>query len=193
MSDEIRVTGIDPSFSNFGYAHGTLNMETGVLTNLQVELRESPPVKAKKQVRQNSKDLERAQIQFEGLSNICKQSDMVFVEIPVGSQSARAMASYGVCIGLLASIQIPMIQVTPTEVKVAATNKKTASKKEMIEWATQAYPDAGWLTKKVKGIVSFTDKNEHPADALAAIYAGVKTEQFQQLLAMRKKLKGFTL
>ena len=28
---------------------------------------------------------------------------LAFVEVPVGSQSARAMASYGVCIGVLAS------------------------------------------------------------------------------------------
>lgn len=105
------------------------------------------------------------------------------------TNKTRSMASYGVCIGLIASIEKAMIQVTPSEVKVAATNKKTASKKEMIEWATGAYPDAGWFTKKQKGVVSFIDKNEHPADALAAIHAGAKTDQFKQLLAMQ----GFLL
>lgn len=68
-----------------------------------------------------------------------KDVNMVVVEVPVGSQSARSMASYGICIGILASITKPMIQVTPTEVKMATVGSKTASKQDMIDWATSAY------------------------------------------------------
>lgn len=88
------------------------------------------------------------------------------------------MASYGVCIGILGGITIPTIQVTPTEVKLVATGSKTASKQDMIDWAVKQYPNAKWLTKTQKGITSLVSKNEHLADALATIHAGVLTDEF---------------
>lgn len=105
------------------------------------------------------------------------------VEIPVGSQSARSMASYGICIGVVASIDKPLIQVTPAEVKLVATGSKTASKDDMIKWATEMYPEGQWLTTNKKGVVSFVNKNEHMADAIAAMHAGVKTDQFKGMLS----------
>lgn len=181
---KLTVLGIDPSLSNFGYAKGQLDLDTGILSDVAISLVESPPMdkKQSKQVRKNSQDLIRSQIHFKALKAITDGVDLIFVEIPVGSQTARAMTSYGICIGLLASLNDnAMIQVTPSEVKVAATGKKTASKKEMIDWAYNNYPDAGWKHKKEKGEYSLVNSNEHPADALAAIHAGVRTDQFKQI------------
>jgi hypothetical protein len=126
-----------------------------------------------------SLDLKRAEVLYTNLHEALRGVDLVCVEIPVGSQSARAMASYGMCIGIIASIKQPLIQVTPTEVKQAATRSKTATKAEMIKWATDTYPDAPWLTVRRKGALEYVAKNEHLADALAAIHAGVKTDQFK--------------
>lgn len=179
------LAGLDPSLSNFGMVKGSLSGELFTLTDLTLVTSE-PDNKNKKQVRKNSDDLNRARKLHQGLMSFIKDVDLLFVEIPVGSQSARSMASYGICLGLLGSIQIPMIQVTPAEVKLAATGSKTASKSAMITWATTQFPDAGWFTRKVKGVVSYTNKNEHPADALAAIYAGVRTDQYQQITAFNK-------
>lgn len=89
------------------------------------------------------------------------------------------MASYGVCIGVLASSSTPFIQVTPNEVKLAGTNKKTATKAQMIEWATKTYPYVNWFTNQKKGITTFSAKNEHLADAIACVHAGVKTDLFR--------------
>jgi Holliday junction resolvasome RuvABC endonuclease subunit len=113
---------------------------------------------------------------------------VVFAEVPVGSQSSRAMCSYGVCIGLLAGLaaRVPLIQVQPTEVKLAAVGTKTASKEEMIEWATGLYPQLPWFTTKRKGVTTFSAKNEHIADAIAAIYAGILTDEFKRMIAMWK-------
>lgn len=80
-----------------------------------------------------------------------------------------------------------MIQVTPNEVKLAACKKKTASKAEMIEWATSHFPDAPWLTHKSKGELILSSKNEHLADALGAIVAGTKTDQFKYMMAAFKQ------
>lgn len=177
----LKVAGLDPSMSNFGMVKGDLDLKLGsfIITDLLLEETKSD-TKNKKSVRKNSDDLNRARKIHTALKTFIEDVDMVFVEIPVGSQSARAMASYGMCIGIIGSITQAMIQVTPTEVKVAATGNKTASKADMIDWATKTYPYAEWLTKKVKGVVTHVNKNEHLADAVAAIHAGVKTDEFIQ-------------
>ena len=92
------------------------------------------------------------------------------------------MASYGICIGVLTNCRCGVIEVTPTEVKVAATGSKTATKEEMIDWAYKKYRDAyGWLTRKQSGQYVLKKENEHLADAIGAINAGLKTSQWKQL------------
>lgn len=184
----ITVVGLDPSMANFGIATGILDLDSGTFFGLEIEVVDTAPGKTK-QVRKNSDDLERARKISKTLSSLLLGADLVCVEIPVGSQSARAMASYGMCIGVLASINIPMIQLTATELKVAATGNKNASKKDMIDWATKLYPNTNWYTKKVKGVTTFTNKNEHVADATAAIHAAVKTDEFKLIkLALNAKV-----
>lgn len=96
------------------------------------------------------------------------------------------MKSYGVCMGVLAGIGIPMIQVTPDEVKRAGAGKKTASKAEMIHWAVHQYPDASWLRQKRNGVMELLMKNEHLADAVAAVRAGMATDEYKRMtLVMR--------
>lgn len=188
---EIKILGLDPSMSNFGMAMGLLNLGDGSLNQLNLNLIEAPAEPKNKSVRQNSMDLERARSIYNRMTETIElfKPDIICVEIPVGSQSARAMASYGMCIGLIASIQVPLIQVTPAEVKLAACKSKVATKQQMIDWAASTYPDANWCKRKLKGVQVLTDKNEHLADALGAIYAGVRTDQFKQLRAVFSKGK----
>jgi hypothetical protein len=173
---------------NWGIASGDLNLSTGILkiTSLAVT---NPVLPKGKQVRQNSKDLEAANQLAAGAWEAVKGAQAIFVEVPVGSQSARAMASYGLCVGILGSMRangIPFYEVTPTEVKLAATNNKTATKNQMIKWATEEYPYADWPTQTQKGVTRIVEgKAEHMADAIAAIHAGVKTQMFQQTLRLR--------
>lgn len=189
----MRIAGIDPSLSNFGMAKGYLQFpEDGpqfYLENLQLQESKSDKANAKV-VRKNSDDLNRAKTLHDALHQFIDDVELVIVEVPVGSQSARSMASYGICIGLLASIGTPMIQVTPTEVKIAATGRKTASKAEMIDWATNYYPDANWLRHKQKGQMVLGNKNEHLADAVGAVFAGIATDTFNQMLAFRSSLRS---
>ncbi len=102
---------------------------------------------------------------------------------------ARAMASYGICAGILGALRtqgVPLYELTPTEVKLAAGQKKDASKKQMIAWATQLHPEAKWPTYKSNGKVVLSEaKAEHQADAVAAIYAGIASNSFQQLLSLQ--------
>lgn len=183
----IRVGGWDPSLSNFGMVKGDLDLDTGLFEPIELKLVTTSATK-NKTTRTNSDDLRRSRELFKGVHEFFTDVELVFVELPVGSQSSRAQTSYGVCIGVAASIKAPLIECTASQLKLAVTNNKTASKAAMIQAMTTLYPELNWLTKKSKGVVSYTDANEHLADALAAIHAGVQTEQFKELLIVFKSI-----
>lgn len=185
----ITVLGVDPSLRNFGLVLADLNLDTMKFQVKEMNLAKSEAdAKKGKVVRKNSEDLDRARLLHEAFQEACSKAKFCFVEVPVGSQSARAMASYGICIGVLASCPIPMIQVTPTEVKVAGTGIKTATKQEMIEAAVAEHPEAKWLTRRLKGELTLVDANEHLADATFAIEAGIKTTEFRAAASMMRSV-----
>lgn len=190
---KLKLLGLDPSMSNFGIAKMTLDLDDMALTLDDLVLVKTEPEadkKKRKAVRQNSLDLERGRILHDALIQHAQGCQIAVAEVPVGSQSARAMASYGVCIGVLSACPIPMIQVTPSEVKVAGFGVKSATKDEMIEWALQTYPAGPWLMRKAAGQMVPTAANEHLADAVAAVHAGIHTDQFRQATALMRGLKA---
>ena len=185
----INVCGQDPSLRNWGLAIGTLNLDTFKLTITKLDV-VCAEISKHKQVRQNSLDLESAYQLYQGAVYAAKDAHAVFVEVPVGSQSARAMASYGICVGVLGALRAnnrSFYEVTPTEVKMASYGSKTASKEQMIKWAMFKHPEANWPMKKENGINSVVMcKAEHMADAIGAIYAGITSNLFKQTLSLTK-------
>lgn len=182
---QITVVGFDPSLTNWGIAEAILNLTTGVL-GTPVLTTVSPEEITTKSVRTNSRDLHRAEQLATAALKAARAAKVIFVEVPVGSQSARAMASYGICLGVLAAIRaegLPLIEVTPTEVKVAMTGNKNATKQQMIDAAMSEYPHAHFPTHNGKLSMS---KAEHVADAIGAIHAGAATPMFQNLLRILK-------
>ena len=181
---KITVLGIDPSLTNMGLCVGeidTLHHAVGIhcmeVTLLHLVRTE---VQNKKTVRKSSDDLRRAQELHTELHRVIAKHkpQMIFTEVPSGSQSAVSAKGLGIAVGVLASITRPLIQVSQQEVKMASVGKKTASKEEMIDWATRLYPEAEWLTHRGKLVAH----NEHLADAVAVINAGICTDEFKRLL-----------
>lgn len=182
MSDKkMRIIGVDPSLRNTGIVFGTLDLESLEFDVHRVELTETEKSKSKT-VRKSSDDYDRCQALHEALRAAAKEADMAFVEMPIGSQNAAAMLSYGACISLIASLEIPVIQCSPREVKECATGDKLATKEEMIAWATNKFPKANWLTRGGK----YLAKNEHLADACGAINAGIEGYEFKALVKMMR-------
>lgn len=182
----IPVLGLDPSLRSWGIAEGQLDLETGVLTCLNLTVIETVNGKSK-QVRQNSKDLESAEQLAVAAITAAKKAKVIFAEVPVGSQSASAMKSYGVCIGVLAAMRalgLQIIEVTPTEVKKTFTGDKNATKEKMIETALEWYPTANFPRDRGKADGRILAKAEHVADAIAAIHAGVQTPVFQNVMRL---------
>jgi len=186
---QIKVVGQDPSLRNWGLAVGLYDLDSRTLKITQLGL--TCPVLSKgKQVRQNSLDLESAYQLYLGAVMAAREAHAVFVEVPVGSQSARAMASYGICVGVLGALRaegIPFYEVSPAEVKLAGYGAKTATKEQMISWAMKAHPEANWplYSQHGQSLVSEA-KAEHQADAIAAIYAGLASNPFKQALPFMK-------
>jgi Holliday junction resolvasome RuvABC endonuclease subunit len=183
MSNIIQVIGVDPALRNFGFAHAKLDLDTMSFEVEKVSLVKTSAAKSKT-TRKNSDDLDRCRAQYLGLKEAEKSARIAFVEMPVGSQSARAMMSYGACMALVAALDIPVIQLTPNEVKIAAVDDKNATKREMIDWAFNLFPNAGWLTSRGRLI----DDNEHMADAIGAINAGLQNSEFQAIVAMMRRV-----
>lgn len=185
---EVPVVGFDPSMTHWGIAEGTLDMDTGYLTI--TDLQTVVPVKLQgKQVRQNSQDIRVAKQLAAAALAAAKGKLYIFAEVPVGSQSARGMASYAMCIGILGMMQATgatIIEVTPLENKLNFTGDKNATKKKMIDQGVSLYPDAPWPRQRGR-IVEGTA--EHMADAIAAIHAGVQTQQFQSILQLVQTIK----
>lgn len=193
---KIRVCGFDPSMNNWGIAAADLDLETGLLDTPVLHLIQPTPIKGK-QVRQNSTDLDQAQQLFAGARPFAESAKVIFAEVPVGSQSARAMASYGICVGVLGSLRamgFQIIEVTASEVKKSMTDDKNASKAAMIAAASGYYPDANWPRHKragsMKGVSwkagDLLSSCEHLADAIGAIHAGCATPIFQNLMRLYK-------
>lgn len=178
----IPVCGFDPSLTHWGIAEGDLDLSTGFLHDPRLTVVEPAKIKTK-QVRQNSIDLDVGRQLALAAFPAAKRAKVVFVECPVGSQSARAMASYGICMGILGSMlvhDIQLIEVTATEVKKAFTGNRNATKQQMIDQALEFYPDANFPRQRGRILKSA----EHVADALGAIHAGVNTPIFQNLMRL---------
>jgi Holliday junction resolvasome RuvABC endonuclease subunit len=181
----IKVVGQDPSLRNWGLATGTYDLDSKKLTIQKVAVTNAV-LPTGKLTRQNSLDLESAYQLYQSSIAAAEGAHAVFVEVPVGSQSARAMASYGICVGVLGALRangIPFFEVNPLEVKLAGAGTKTATKQDMISWAMASHPEAPWPTYKQNGTTMVSEaKAEHMADAVAAIYAGLACNAFKQML-----------
>lgn len=180
---KVNLLGLDPSMNNWGIAVATWCEDDGlVITHLDV----IQPKELKTKARKNAKDVYHAEQLVMRLGPYLDNVDIVVAEVPVGSQSAAAMKGYGMCIALVAminqSIDRPVIQVSPQDVKEVVGNPE-ATKKEVVDWAYDLHPEANWPTYKRNKIdnISYA-KAEHMADSIAALYAGSYTETFSNYM-----------
>lgn len=182
---QVRFISLDTSMSNLGLAWGHWESSTNSYLVEGLKLVHTEPSNIK-QVRKSAQDYERCRALYNGLHDLIKewQPYIAFAEMPTGSQSANGMKSYGISLMLIGTVTVPVVQVTPQEVKVASVGNKQATKPEMIAWAHKKWPHLPWLTYRRDGQDQLTAANEHLADACAAIEAGMRTGQWLQAAAI---------
>ena len=189
MANIIKVAGIDPALSNFGMVRADFDLDTTELRIESVMLVQTSK-DGSKQVRKGSDDLRRCREIVEAMRGFLDGVTLGFAEVPSGgAKSANALKALSMATALLGACPIQLIEVNPAEVKLATVGKRTAAKEDMMDWATEHHPEADWIKYKRNGELLFADKNEHIADAICAIYAGIKTQQFANLTAALRAMK----
>lgn len=183
---KINIAALDGSLKNFGVVKLTYDTDTGALEPYAMHIFKTVPTKHK-QVRKGSDYYARARSIAVGVRDVLDDTALLFAEVPSGGQDYPSVMGFGITIGIYAGLQRDITEVSPGEAKKAAVGTRTASKQEMIAWATELYPNAPWASYRGK----FTLDNEHLADAVAIAHAGIKTPQFQQVLAMLAAAKTF--
>lgn len=171
---KINILGLDPSFRNWGLSKATYDTDSQKLSVLYGEVLTS---KHDLYEKQNQKDLYSACLLTEKLKqHWTNDIDLVCIELPHGSQSARAMVSYGVVLGVLSHFLNTgtfTCIVSASQVK-SIVGHKDASKKEIIQWVTDKHQEFT-LPKTL-------NKAEHIADSIVAIHAVLASKRFEEYL-----------
>jgi hypothetical protein len=144
--------------------------------------------KQRKFVYKNSDDLRRACLLADNLNEFTEDCDLVFMELPEGSQNASGMKSYGICIGVTTAIVDRLVIVTPREVK-ECTGVKNAAKPVMLDWAVKTFPDILWVRERNNPKGRVIQNNHHMADGAAAAVAGINNDEFKKLSKLHHTVK----
>ena len=172
---EVIAVGIDVALAHMGFAKAIVSAKEAKIVEVVELLLVTTKPENKKTVRRSSDRVRRGKELLQEMRRFCCGGTMAIAEVPEGSQDAQAAWALGVATGILCSCPLPLIEVSPREVKLATVRKETASKDEMRRWGYSAFPEAPWKTHGGRR----TKDNEHLADALASIQAGLLTEQFR--------------
>lgn len=167
----INIISFDPSLRNWGIAACTYYK--GTLEVMEVHIAKTNNTKG---IKQNASDIIAATTLYNAIIKGVEWADLICIEVPHGSQSSRAMVSYGVCVALIGVIQTinpNIIQVSANDVKaIVRTNKDhKPTKQEIIDWVKDKHPEANLPT---------TLSAEHICDAIVAVYAAMNTKEFKE-------------
>lgn len=184
----IRVVGIDPGFANTGLVAADVCTSTRAIVELvEMRLITTKAIAAgKSSMRKANDDIGRARQAVTSIRSFIAKHDpkVAFTELmDWGATGKRTVFAFGICYGMIAGIERPqVIEMTPEDLRLAAGLTKGASKPDMIRWASSRFPDAEWKYAKEEGSQTIAHPdgvrhlhkdNEHMADGIAAIQAGL--------------------
>ena len=167
----IRVLGMDPSLANFGIALATIDY---INNKPEIVIESIETIETRKEKGGTLDDFRRLALIVKRLEWYLPQVSKIYTEIPGGSRSARAANALGMMKALIVcySYRKPTIYVTPMQTKRIIGNQK-ATKRDMINWAVVTHPEVKWAIANGRILA----KNEHAADTVAVIHAGVAIEK----------------
>ena len=191
----LTVLGIDPGFASTGFAIADVSLVSCRIAKVHaIGISKTEPTKLRK-IRKTSDDLARARQHAGLLRGLVDQYavDVIAYEMASTTPYTLPNFSFGVMMGIVATLNRPIIEVLNYEVKQAATGDRNATKADVIRWAVgiTGRQKIDWPTSGKKNTVNLIYRGrhvtlaaEHPADALAAIQAAIGTEQFHLASAM---------
>ena len=174
----MNVLGIDPGFSSLGWAVCVARYPAE-LQPIYCGIIRTEKAGKKIQLRASEDNITRAQIIYAEIAGLLLSHKITLVctESMSWPRNAGVVAKMGIVWGVIASVchqwRIPMLQVSPVEIKKNLTGSKTASKEEMIAEIVSRYPKLELPSQKVL--------QEHAADAVAAVLACRQSMLFKAL------------
>lgn len=171
---------LDPSLTNTAVVWGEVDLKTDTINPTGFELINTSKSKLKS-VRSSSDLVRRCRTINDKLHPLIENYNpaIVFVETPSGSQNYSGAISYAVSCFLIGTINPPPIEVTPLEVKMYSVGKGTASKKDVMNFCLEKFPNFPYERKKDGSLVEA--KMEHVCDSIAASVAGIKSKEYAQI------------
>ncbi len=182
----MNVISIDPSLRNTAFVGVRINPFDPTNFTINFTHLERTQKASKGLVRDD--DWRCARVIAEAVQKLTEGAHAVIIEQPVGSQSARGSWAGGITLGAMASIHCPIFRLTPLEVKEGFTGNRYATKAEMIAKACKIFPEVELPKSRQKGKLKINaGKAEHICDALAVLYVGARTQEFQNFCREWKK------
>lgn len=195
---KINIVGQDPSFRNWGLVAASVDIFDFSIEIKDMfvsqESKESKQDRNRKKVRQANQDLDRARRLHKEVTEFIGDHNAKFsmIELPHGGEGLRSMKTNGMCVGIISSLQTAghrTITISERENKMHSLGKASATKDEMIEWAMNRYPNAPWKMRNLKGqLVGVKAFNEHVADAVSALEAGIYHDDFVNAVEVARQL-----
>ena len=168
-----RVLALDVAFKNMGWA--IMEATPDDWTCLDAYVISTEKSAKKRGIRVADDDIRRCLELFRPLCGIVEQCGInaIVAEMPTGgSKSSSAAKCMGMAKAVIACVAerygIPAIWVTPDDGKIAATNKKNASKAQVQRGVLKLYPECTKSFNFKRGSKKeYENKFEHAADAIA--------------------------
>ena len=172
--------------NNWGVAIAYLDLDTFKLRVKElIVIHPDKSLSKSKKHRKSTKDIAVVNSLFNQVLDVIEDADIVIAETPIGGRDANSALAYAMCISVISIIndfiENPVIEVSPFAVKDIVN--KNASKEDIISWAFAQHREADWKFRKVNQQSVLVKKHaEHCSDAIAALYAGSYTDQFNTTL-----------
>lgn len=184
MSRGVRVLGVDPGLANLGLAVLRLSSSSrsGTVELLRA-LKTKPPQK-RRRLLQADADADRLRYLLGCIRETMEEHRpaVVVYEAPVGGRSARGVKSLAYVVGSLVTLcderSLPLLSVSPTDVKVEATGIRNASKEAVVEAMRKRFPSDCWADVLPSAV-------DHAADALAAAASALRSDAVLMAARMR--------
>lgn len=187
-----KVLCIDPSFNNTGYTVFSLNPDDSfsLVDNGIIKTEKSDK---KLKIRSADDTVRRIQFIIRELLGLIKTHDVkaLIAELPHGgaksASAAKGMAiAQAICATLAEFTGLPAEWVTPTEVKVALTGNKVASKEDCMGAADELYPKLGmdYANTSGRGKSRYLLEFEHVADSVGALQASKDGQMIRMLKSL---------
>lgn len=174
-----RILGLDPGFATLGIARVRLG-PSGEPLEVGASAFTTEPSAKKLEVRAASDNVRRMREIYRklDLEVAAWVPEVICCEAQSWPRNAGAATKIGMAWGVIVAVaeqyDIPIVQATPQDVKVAVAGKKTASKDDVIGAVERLCPDLRWPDRKALW--------EHAADAISVVLACRSSETVRAVL-----------